>query len=78
MLDHSICLLVTKVCDGNTHLHDNMPFVLGGRGGGAIKSGRLLQLNYERHGKLYISIARAMGQQLDRLGDADGGALPGL
>jgi hypothetical protein len=29
MLDHSLVLLCTEICDGNTHLHDNMPFVLG-------------------------------------------------
>ena len=30
MLDYSLCLLCSEVADGNTHLHDDMPFVLAG------------------------------------------------
>jgi len=78
MLDNSIVVLCTEVCDGNTHLHDDMPFILAGRAGGAISPGRLLQYNYERHGKLFVSIANAMGDGLQAFGDASSGPLPGL
>ena len=78
MLDNSIVVLCTEVCDGNTHLHDDMPFILAGRAGGAIKTGRLLQYGYERHGKLFVSIANAMGDGLSGFGDAAQGPLPGL
>ncbi len=41
MLDHTLCVLCTEVCDGNTHLHDNMPFVVSGGAGGRLTGGRL-------------------------------------
>jgi hypothetical protein len=78
MLDSSVILLCTEICDGNTHLHDNMPFVLAGRAGGAIKTGRLLQFDGVRHGNLLVSIAQAMGESLGSFGDASSGPLAGL
>ncbi len=78
MLDTSLVLLCTEVCDGNTHLHDDMPFVLAGRAGGAISTGRLLSYGYERHGKLFVSMAQAMGQNIGSFGDAGSGPLAGL
>jgi hypothetical protein len=78
MLDNSVVLLCTEVCDGNTHLHDNMPFVLAGGAGGAIKTGRLLSYDGLRHGGLHASIARSMGQMIGSFGDTPQGPLPGL
>jgi hypothetical protein len=78
MLDHSMVFLCTEVCDGNTHSHDNMPFILAGKAGGAISTGRLLQFDYARHGNLLVSMARAMGQQIDQFGDSGFGPLAGL
>lgn len=78
MLDHSIVLLCTEVCDGNTHSHDNMPFILAGRAGGRLATGRLLHYSGRRHADLLISLAQAMGQDLGRFGDASSGPLPGL
>lgn len=78
MLDNSLVVLCTEVCDGNTHLHDDMPFILAGRGGGSISTGRLLQYGYERHGKLFVSLANAMGGGLSSFGDSSSGPLPGL
>jgi hypothetical protein len=78
MLDNSVILLCTEICDGNTHQHDNMPFVLAGRAGGAIKTGRLLQFDGVRHGNLLVSIAQAMGENLGSFGDASSGPLAGL
>jgi len=78
MLDHSIVLLCTEVCDGNTHSHDNMPFILAGRAGGRLSTGRLLDYGGRRHADLLISIAQAMGQGISRFGDNSSGPLPGL
>jgi Protein of unknown function (DUF1552) len=77
MLDNSIILLCTEVSDGNTHSHDNMPFVLAGRAGGALSTGRLLDYNYTRHSNLLSSIAHAMGQPTC-FGHDCSGPLPGL
>lgn len=78
MLDHSIVVLCTEVCDGNTHLHDNMPFIVAGGASGRIRTGRLLQYNGDRHGNLWVSIGRAMGQDMNYFGDASSGPLYGL
>jgi hypothetical protein len=78
MLDYSLVLLCTEVCDGNTHLHDDMPFILAGGGGGAIRPGRLLDVGYRRHADLLLAIAHAMGDPMAGFGDASNGPLPGL
>ena len=78
MLDYSLVLCCTEVCDGNTHGHDDMPFILAGGGGDKIRSGRLLQLGYRRHADLLIAIANAMGDSITSFGDASNGPLPGL
>lgn len=69
MIDYSLCLLCSEVCDGNTHSHDDMPFVLAGGGGGAISTGRLHDLGYRRHGGLLAALGRAMGADLTSFGD---------
>lgn len=78
MLDHSLVLLCTEVSDGNSHSHDDMPFVLGGGGGGAIKTGRLLQAQNKPHGDLLAAIAHAMGQPVGGFGEGSSGPLAGL
>lgn len=78
MLDTSIVLLCSEVCDGNTHLHDNMPFVLAGRAGGALSPGRLLTFEGRRHADLLLTIAHAMGQGWSSFGEQSSGPLPGV
>jgi len=78
MLDYSLVLLCSEVSDGNTHSHDNLPFILGGRGGGAVTTGRLLNYGYRRHADLLVAMARAMKQDIWQFGQASSGPLPGL
>ena len=78
MLDSSIVMLCSEVSGGNTHSHDDMPFVLGGGAGGAIKPGRLLQFDNQSHANLLLAIAHAMGQQVGSFGESSSGPLPGL
>ncbi len=78
MLDNSVLLLCTEVSDGNTHSHYNMPFVLAGRAGGCISTGRLLQYDNHRHSDLLAAIARAVGADIWQWGQASNGPLPGL
>ncbi|HSD85890.1 MAG TPA: DUF1552 domain-containing protein, partial [Kofleriaceae bacterium] len=78
MLDESLVLLCSEISDGNTHLHDDMPFVLAGGGGGTIRKGRFLDVGYRRHGDLLVALANAMGDGLGYFGDASSGPLPGL
>ncbi len=78
MLDQSLVLLCSEIADGNTHLHDDMPFVLAGGGNQTIRTGRFMDVGYRRHGDLLIALANAMGDNLTSFGDASSGPLPGL
>ncbi|MEZ4381912.1 MAG: DUF1552 domain-containing protein [Nannocystaceae bacterium] len=78
MLDTSLVLLCTEVCDGNTHLHDDMPLVLAGRGGGAVSPGRLLSYGGDRHAGLLAAIGQALGADLPTFGDSGSGPLGGV
>lgn len=75
MLDHSVVVMCTEVCDGNTHLHDDMPIVVAGGGGGALRTGRLIQPGYRRHGQLWAALSAAMGHDVAGFGDAGDGVL---
>ena len=78
MLDHSLVLLCSEVSDGNTHSHREMPFVLAGRGGGCVTTGRVMNFDGRRHGDLLTTIAQAMGAEVNTWGDAGTGVLPGM
>ncbi|MFN3201119.1 MAG: DUF1552 domain-containing protein [Bradymonadia bacterium] len=78
MLDNSLVLLCTEVCDGNTHLHDNMPFVLAGGGAGTIRTGRLHDAPNTGHGELLAALCHAMGDPVERFGQHGNGPLSGL
>ena len=78
MLDHSIVVLCTEVCDGNTHAHDDLPMVLAGGAGGRISTGRLLDVGYRRHGDVWASLAHAFGDPIGGWGEGSSGPLPGL
>lgn len=75
MLDHSLLLLCTEVCDGNTHSHDDMPFVLAG--GGRLRGGRKLDFPGVPHGNLLVTLAQALGDGATRFGQSGTGPLAG-
>jgi hypothetical protein len=87
LLDNSLVLWGTQ--NGNTnqtnfakedHDRHNTPFILAGRLGGLLKTGRVLDCNGVNHNDLYIAIAHAFGQNLTTVGDPSWckGPLPGL
>lgn len=78
MLDNSIVLLCSEISDGNTHSHDDMPFILGGGGGGTLHTGRVFDFGGRRHSDLLGTIGHAMGDSMQTFGQAGEGLLPGL
>ncbi|MBT9554465.1 MAG: hypothetical protein IV100_00495, partial [Myxococcales bacterium] len=78
LLDNSLVLLCSEVSDGNTHLHDDMPFLLAGQAGGRLTTGRVLDYPGVRHSGLLGSIANAAGQPITCFGQDCAGVLPGL
>jgi hypothetical protein len=80
MLDHTVILWVNELAQGNTHLHDRMPFVLAGSGGGALRTGRYLNFGGASHNDLLVSVLNAFGIPEQTFGHPDfcTGPLPNL
>jgi hypothetical protein len=73
LLDSSIVFMSNEISDGDMHNHNNMPVIIGGKGNGAITTGRAVVYGdatpsrgragptNSRFSELFISIAQAMG-----------------
>jgi hypothetical protein len=73
MLDNSMVMLGSGLSDGNRHSHHDLPIVIAGKGGGALKTGR--HLRYKRDTplcNLYLSMLDRMGAFVERFGDSTG------
>jgi hypothetical protein len=75
MLDHSILMMASSLFDGDAHSANQLPILLTGKGGGSLKTGRVL--DYLQAGdanrkacSLHLSLMDRMGVKLDRFGDA--------
>ena len=79
MLDNSLVIWLNGMGEGKSHTRNNIPFVLAGLGGGAIKGGRFLTYN-TAHNQLLVSILHMMGfRDQNTFGDPEwSGPLPGL
>ncbi len=80
LLDNTTVLIATEVSVGQTHSFSNMPYVLMGGCGGAIKTGRYLSGLSRNHNDLFVSLQNAMGVADSTFGDPSfcKGPLPGL
>jgi hypothetical protein len=61
LLDNTVVLWVNELSLGNTHDQNSMPFLLAGRGGGAIRTGRYVQYVNASHCDLLTGLAHAFG-----------------
>jgi hypothetical protein len=68
LLDNTLIVLFSELGDSNIHDHNNMPFILAGRAGGALSTGRYLDFPKDAHSKLLVSIANAMDVKVDSFG----------
>lgn len=76
LLDNAILLCGSSLYDGDLHSADQMPLLLAGKAGGALKTGRIIDVlgagdDNRRACSLYLSIMDRMGVKLDRFGDTD-------
>jgi hypothetical protein len=72
LLDNTVLLYLSSMMTGN-HNNDQLPVVMLGRGGGAIKSGRVLDYLGKPNRKmcsLYLSLMDTCGVRLDSFGDS--------
>lgn len=78
LLENSMILFTSDLRDGNRHSPRNLPIVLGGQGGGKIKTGQNLIFEKETPlANLYLSMLNAMNIDQKQFGDSTG-ILPGM
>jgi hypothetical protein len=75
LLDNSILVMASSLFDGDAHSADRLPIILTGKGGGSLKTGRIL--DYSDRGdenrkvcSLHLSLMERMGVRVERFGDA--------
>ena len=66
LLDNCIMMWGSGLEDGNRHRRENLPFILAGRGGGAIKTGRFLPNTKGNQGDLLTTLLTCAGVPVDR------------
>jgi hypothetical protein len=71
LLDNAMILCGSSLSDGNEHSPNNLPILLGGKGGGRLHTGQ--HLAFERDTplcNLYVSMLECQGIQVPRFGDS--------
>ncbi len=66
LLDNCIMMWGSGLEDGNKHSRENLPFILAGRGGGTVNTGRFLSDSKGNQGDLLTTILACAGIPLDR------------
>lgn len=61
MLDNSLVLCGNEIGLGDTHTHENIPWLLAGSAGGALSTGRYLDFGSQPHNNLLLSVLHAFG-----------------
>jgi hypothetical protein len=78
VLDNTMVLYGSSLADGHGHDAKNLPLIVAGRGGGAIKTGRSLAFEEDTSmSELHVSFLQAMGIEAESFGESDR-PLPGL
>ena len=78
MLDNTLIVWLNELGKGNSHTLDDIPFVLVAGKGLGIPGGRALSFDKFAHNRLWLTIARSMGHEIDTFGTAkfcEGGPL---
>lgn len=66
LLDNCIMMWGSGLEDGNKHSRKNLPFILAGKGGGSINTGRYLATTQGNQGDLLTTLLDCAGIPLDR------------
>lgn len=78
LLDNSMILYGSGLGDGNRHNHDDLPIVLAGNCGGALKTGRHIRYKDDTPlTNLYLKMLNLVGAPTEKLADSTG-VLQGL
>ncbi len=66
LLDNCIMMWGSGLEDGNKHSRENLPFIIAGKGGGSINTGRFLPDTKGNQGDLLTTLLACAGVPLDR------------
>ena len=66
LLDNCIMMWGSGLEDGNKHARENLPFIIAGKGGGTLKTGRFLANTQGNQGDLLTTLLACAGIPLDR------------
>ncbi len=73
LLDNCMIVYGAGISDGNRHNNENLPVIMAGKAGGAIKPGRHIRYSSETPmSNLYLSMLDQMGVKENRFGDSTG------
>ncbi|MDX1931673.1 MAG: DUF1552 domain-containing protein [Capsulimonadales bacterium] len=73
LLDHSMIVYGSGLSDGNQHAHSDLPVIVAGRGGGALKPGRHLRFAPGTPmTNLYLTLLDRAGVRPESIGDSTG------
>ena len=66
LLDNCLMMWGSGLEDGNKHARENLPFIIAGKGGGSLKTGRFLPDTKGNQGDLLTTLLACAGVPLDR------------
>lgn len=73
LLDNSMVVYGSAICDGDRHNHDQLPVIVAGRARGTFSPGRHIALSNETPmTNLYLSMLDRLGVPAERIGDSTG------
>jgi hypothetical protein len=80
VLDNTAIVLMSEISEGPTHSFNDMPFLVLGGCGGAVKTGQVLDGGGRAHNDVWVALLNAMGIADTTFGDPklNKGPLPGL
>ena len=72
LLDNSMILYGSNLADGHEHAAKDLPLLLAGRGGGTVRSGRLLKFQRDASmSRLHLAMLQRVGVDAETFGEAD-------
>jgi hypothetical protein len=72
ILHNSMIVYGGAIADGNRHSHNNLPVILAGHAGGAVPTGRHLQVAEQPMSNLFVSMLDCYGAPVENFGDSTG------
>lgn len=70
VLDNTLIVWVNEHAKGNDHARHEMPYIVAGRAGGAVRTGRWMQIAGEvSHSNMWVGVMQAMGLEATTFGN---------